>query len=271
MKQSNQTISHHILRWMGILLVAIVWTSALLFGLYILTYYALNFFRGDYETWNKLLPGLYDADNKLATIGMGLHFIAGGIILILGCIQLMSTIREAYPVFHRWVGRLYIGAAIWAAIGGLVFILSKGTVGGVVMNLGFGLYGILMLLTAIQTIRYARLKRFEQHRAWALRLFALAIGSWLYRMDYGFWIMLTDGYGMEKGFTGTFDKIMSFFFYLPNLLVVEIFIARYQLFQNTAIRLLAALLLLFASLVLAVGTYYFVKILWGPAILQAWG
>jgi len=54
-----------------------------------------------------------------------------------------------------------------------------------------------------------------------------------------------------------------------HLLVAEVFIARYKLFQNAFIRIFAALILLFASLVLMVGTYYFVKMYWGPAILEA--
>ncbi len=267
----SKTLSHRILNWMGTFLVAIVWTSAVIFGIYILAFYVLDFFQGDYERWNLVLPGLYDASNKTATLGMGLHFVAGGIILVLGCIQLMQGIRRRYPAFHRWIGRVYVLASIFAAIGGLTFIFLKGTVGGLVMDIGFGLYGILMFLAAIQTIRYARLQQFEQHRAWALRLFALAIGSWLYRMDYGFWIILTGSYGMGEAFSGPFDKVMSFFFYLPNLLVAEVFIARYQVLKNTAARLVAALALFLAGFVLLVGTYYFTKMLWGKVIMEVLG
>lgn len=268
MNQPTKTFSHNILKWMGAFLIFIVWASAFIFGLYILAFYARHFFQGNYEQWNKLLPGLYDSTTRLATIGMGLHFIAGGIILILGPIQLVERVRKMYPTFHHWAGRLYVGSALLASIGGIVFIAFKGTVGGTVMNIGFGLYGLLMFITAIQTIRFAMLKQFEKHRAWALRLFALAIGSWLYRMDYGFWIILTGGYGIGKAFDGPFDQIMSFFFYLPNLLVAEVFIARYQVLKNAIFRLLAALALLLAGVVLAVGTYYFVIMIWGPEILQ---
>lgn len=54
------------------------------------------------------------------------------------------------------------------------------------MDIGFGLYDILMLICAILTIRSNRAGEYSKHRVWAIRLFALAIGSWLYRMDYGY-------------------------------------------------------------------------------------
>jgi hypothetical protein len=92
------------------------------------------------------------------------------------------------------------------------------------MNIGFGLYGVLMFISAIATYRYAVVRDLDKHRAWAVRLYTLAIGSWLYRMDYGFWLLLTDGLGHTRTFSGPFDKVMAFFFYIPNLLVVEAFV-----------------------------------------------
>jgi len=131
------------------------------------------------------LPGLYQ-EGSTSTKGIGLHFAVGGIILVLGSIQLIEAIRVRYSAFHRWVGRVYVLCSLLAAVGGLAFIFIKGTIGGTVMNMGFALYGLLMLVCSVETFRHARAGRMEQHRAWALRLYALAIGSWLYRMDYGF-------------------------------------------------------------------------------------
>ena len=92
------------------------------------------------------------------------------------------------------------------------------------MDWGLGAYGLLTLLCAIQTYRAARAGFLNQHRVWALRLFALAIGSWLYRMEYGFWLLPAHGVGHTPMFSGWFDHIMAFFFYVPNLLLVELLI-----------------------------------------------
>jgi len=257
-----------IFRWTRILLITTVWVSAGLFGLYILSFYAAALYQGNLERWNEILPGLYDKSTQKATAGIGLHFAMGGIILILGSIQLVDAIRTRYLTFHRWVGRIYVVASILVAIGGLIFIVVKGTIGGPVMNVGFGLYGILMLVAAIETYRHAVAKNTDIHRAWALRLYALAIGSWLYRMDYGFWFLLADKAGHNNTFTGPFDYVMAFFFYIPNLLVAEIFIRS----QNNRrismwLNLVFTVILLSMTSFLLLGTYYFTKFYWGPAIV----
>ncbi|GAB2778120.1 DUF2306 domain-containing protein [Rhabdobacter roseus] len=261
-------LSAGLLRWTGVLLVSTVWVSAGLFGLYILAFYAAALYEGNMDRWNQVLPRLYEQNSAAATSGIGLHFAMGGIILILGSLQLIECVRQRFPALHRWVGRLYVVSAVLAAVGGLVFIALKGTIGGLVMNVGFSLYGLLMLIAGVETYRHAVARRLDRHRAWALRLYALAIGSWLYRMDYGFWIMLTDGLGHTKGFSGPFDHIMAFFFYLPNLLVAELFIRARSYQAPPALRLLASVVLLGATGFLLVGTYYFTLYYWGPAILS---
>jgi hypothetical protein len=257
-------------RWSGTALVCTVWISATLFGLYIVAFYVGALAEGQVAQWNQNLPGLYEPHSPAATSALGLHFLAGGVILILGCIQLISRVRTRWPALHRWLGRIYVSAALLAGLGGLTFILVVGTIGGRIMDVGFGLYGALMVLAAVQTYRYARARSLELHRAWALRLFALAIGSWLYRMDYGFWLLLGGGRGHTHDFHGPFDHVMAFFFYLPNLLIVEAFI-RAQSTTSPKIRLSAAALFAGATGFLLLGTYYFTKLYWGPAILHRLG
>lgn len=267
-RPGTQHVSAVVLRWTSIGLVATVWVSATLFGLYILAFYAGALAEGDMQRWNAVLPQIYARDTPVSTAGMAMHFAAGGIILILGCIQLIQAIRTRFPAIHRWLGRVYVSASFLAGVGGLTFILTKGTVGGTPMDIGFGLYGVLMLLAAVQTIRHARARRMDAHRAWALRLFALAIGSWLYRMDYGFWLLLTDGAGHTEDFRGPFDIVMAFFFYLPNLLIVEAFIRARRVAAAPALNIGAAGVLAVATGFLLLGTYFFTTEYWGPAILH---
>jgi uncharacterized membrane protein len=256
------------LTWSIRALVSSAWVSTALFGLYILAFYAAAAVDGDLSRWNEGLPRLYETHTPVATGGIGLHFAAGGLILALGCIQFIAPLRARYPQVHRWIGRVYVLAALCAGIGGLTFILAKGAIGGAVMDVGFGLYGALTVLAAVQAYRYARVRDIAQHRAWAMRLFALAIGSWLYRMDYGFWFMLADGAGHQKDFRGAFDMIMDFFFYIPNLIVVELLLRTQYAGARRAVRLSLAATFLCATVFLAVGTYFFTRHYWGPAILE---
>lgn len=257
-----------ILNAMRVLLTATVWVSAGIFGLYILAFYAAAWAGGNMTKWNGILPDLYDPNTLTATTSIGIHFAAGGIILILGSLQLITPLRRRFPAFHRWVGRLYIVSSVAAAIGGLIFIYIKGTVGGTVMDIGFTLYGILMLVAALATYRYAVTGKFDQHRAWALRLYALAIGSWLYRMDYGFWSAITGNIGHLDNFHGPFDKFMAFFFYLPNLAVVEVIIRAKGNKSSPWTNMASSVLLLGVIAFLWLATYEFTRRLWGPPILE---
>ena len=244
------------LNWSGRLLIVTVWLSAGLFGLYILAFYAFSVYSGNMMNWNHVLPDLYKENSVVSTTGIGIHFLAGGIILLLGSIQLLDWVRMKYPSLHRWVGRLYLVSSLFAAIGGLTFIAIRGTVGGLMMDIGFSLYGILMLVATVLTYHYAVRGRFESHYAWALRLYALAIGSWLYRMDYGFWTLLTGGLGRTSNFSGPFDQIMDFFFYVPNLLVAEVFIRVKKLKTHPILKITASLILMVATGFILMGTYF---------------
>ncbi|HKU16021.1 MAG TPA: DUF2306 domain-containing protein [Steroidobacteraceae bacterium] len=259
------------LQWAVRALTATCWTSAALFGLYILAFYAAALVDGNIAKWNESLPRLYESHTPAATAGIGMHFAAGGIILALGCIQLVQPLRAHYPAVHRWIGRVYVTAAFLAGVGGLTFIAAKGTIGGTTMDVGFGIYGVLTAAAAIQTYRHARARRLDAHRAWAMRLFALAIGSWLYRMEYGFWFLLADGAGHAKDFSGPFDALMAFFFYVPNLLVVEALLRAPRASMSQAARWTTAAAFGCATLFLLLGTYYFTKFYWGPAILARIG
>lgn len=122
--------SQRLLKYATKFLGSIVWGSALVFGIYILAFYALGYLTGDTDRWNKVLPGLYDPTNAGSTGGIALHFLAGGIILVLGCVQLLEKVRIKHPALHRFSGRIYVLACVLAAIGGLAFFLLKGTIGG---------------------------------------------------------------------------------------------------------------------------------------------
>jgi hypothetical protein len=267
-RRAYPPLMDRLLGWSWAGLAGVTWISAGLFGLYILAFYAGALYDGEATKWNEILPGLYDPDRAAATAGIGLHFAAGGLILALGGIQLIGAIRTRWPAVHRWIGRVYVTASLLAGLGGITFILTSGTIGGPVMSLGFGLYGVLTVLCAVQAFRHARARRFDVHRAWALRLFALAIGSWLYRMDYGFWLLFTGGAGHTGDFHGPFDQVMAFFFYIPNLLVVEMLLRSTRKGASLAGKISAAAAFVAATGFLLLGTYYFTKFYWGPAIVH---
>ena len=160
----------------------------------------------------------FHAAEPLATISIYAHMLTGGIITLLAPLQLVTGIRQRWPALHRVLGRVVAGLAVITAVGGLGYIALFGTIGGTFMNAGFALYGVLMLLSAGMTVRYA-MRRDPRHRLWAERLVILALASWLYRVHYGIWELTTGGIGTRPDFSGLFDQVQVFAFYLPYLLI----------------------------------------------------
>ncbi len=179
------------------------------------------------------LSGDPDAQGRLAgsVLSDGFifgHMVVGGIVTLLAVVQLAGVVRERWPRAHRLSGRTLAIFALITGVGGLGYITLRGTIGGSVMNAGFGLYGALMILCAVQAPRYAMAGDYARHRRWGLRLIILALGSWIYRVHYGIWYGTTCtigpeicGIGANAEFTGRFDVIQMFAFYLPYLLVLQ--------------------------------------------------
>lgn len=265
---SGETSAQGTLRWSARLLVAVSWISGAIFGAYILIFFGGSALGGNAAQWNESLDGLHDPASLWGTLAIGAHFLTGGILLLLGPVQLIGTVRRALPALHRWLGRLYVLAAALAGAGGLGFIAANGTIGGPLMDVGFGLYGALMILAAERTFTHARARRTERHRAWAIRLFALTVGSWLYRMEYGFWFLTMGRLGHTGDFRGAFDAVMMFFFYLPNLAVAELFIRARGSVGHRTTTLAAAAVLLATSAFVIVATWVFTADYWGPGIMR---
>jgi hypothetical protein len=88
-------------------------------------------------------------------------------------------------------------------------------------------------------------------------------------MEYGFWLPLTHDAGHTALFRGPVDAVMDFFFYVPNLLLAEAFVRARAAPAGAPARAIASAALLLATGVVALGTFYFTRVLWGPAILAA--
>ena len=159
------------------------------------------------------------------------HMIFGGVITVLAVIQWSGPLRRWWPRLHRISGRLLAILACLTGLGGLTYIALNGTIGGPEMSAGFGLYGALMVVAAIQTLRLAMAGQYAQHRRWAARLIVLCLASWLYRVHYGLFYALVCGQGADgclpystPEFSGIFDRVQNWAFYLPYLVLVEIWV-----------------------------------------------
>jgi len=196
-----------------------------LFGSYI-ALRAIGATPRNFGQWMPLLSGLAlpTISDWIANLGIGLHFLMGTVLVLAWPILLSARIRAKHRRVHRWTGRVYVCAGLLAGMGGISFILTHGTFSRAAA-VAFSVWGGLMMFSSVMAYVHARAKRFDRHRAWAIRLFAMVLGSWLFDIEIQAWKDLTGGIGMHAdGASGPFDLALLYLFFVPNLLAAEFFI-----------------------------------------------
>lgn len=199
------------------------------FGAYIILRAAGATIR-NFEQWHGLLAGLPmpTASEWIANLGIGMHFAMGSVLVLAWPILLSAHIRVRHRVVHRWTGRIYVAAGFLAGAGGLSYILTHGTFSRTAA-FAFSAWGVVMMFSAVMAYVHARARRFDLHRAWAIRLFAMVLGSWLFDIEIQAWTDWAGGIGMHAdGASGPFDMAVLFLFFVPNLLVAECFIRNFH-------------------------------------------
>ncbi|KRG72114.1 hypothetical protein ABB29_00210 [Pseudoxanthomonas dokdonensis] len=249
-----------VIHWLGRFLRLATWLGLAGFGLYI-ALRATGRTPANFSQWRALIERLpmHTASEWIANIGIGVHFLAGMILVLAWPILFSARIRAEHRLVHRWTGRVYVSAALLAGGGGLSFILGHGAYVPAA-SVAFGIWGALMMSSAVMAFVHARARRFSQHRAWAIRLFALVLGSWLFDLEFRAWKDLAGGVGIGSGDTmGPFDHAILYLFFVPNLLVAECCIRNLHrpsrwpaAFRWPARLLLAAAALVFAYAIIVV-------------------
>jgi uncharacterized membrane protein len=110
-----------------------------------------------------------------------LHAVSAGLALMLGPWQFVTRLREQRPRLHRAIGWGYASCLL---VGGLTALpLALQADGGPWGRLGFGLLGLLWLVTTAIALVYIRARRVAAHRRWMLRSFALTAGGITLRLQ----------------------------------------------------------------------------------------
>lgn len=220
-------------RWVGTTFYYAALPGLTVFGAYILLRATGATFK-NFDQWHGLVSGqpMRTLADWAGNVGIGIHYFMGAVLVLAWPILFSSRIRARHRLVHRWTGRVYVTAGLLAGAGGLSFILAHHN--GSAPHTAFAIWGGVMILSAVMAYVHARAKRFDLHRAWAIRLFAMVLGSWIFDLEYRAWEDLAGGvgFGTEKG-PGWFDYAINYLFFVPNLLVAECFIR--NLHKRTAL------------------------------------
>lgn len=112
-----------------------------------------------------------------------LHRIGGTILLAAGLLQFSAKLRRERPKLHRVIGYVYVVLAISAGCSG-IYLGVRVPFGGVAETIPAVLFGAALVVTTVVALRLARQRRFEIHREWMVRSFALTLGPIAQRVYY---------------------------------------------------------------------------------------
>jgi uncharacterized membrane protein len=233
------------------------------------SFYALTALRGDYHKWNftnGYVPGF-----SMGNTAVVMHVASAVIIMLAGAVQLVPQIRNRFPVFHRWNGRIYMLTAVTLSVAGLYMTWIRGSVGDLSVHLGSTLNAVLIWLCGGMALRYALARDFKTHRRWALRFFLVVSASWFFRIGFFLSFLVFKGpFGFDPvTFRGPFLTFMSFAQFLIPLAVLEIYL-RAQDRPGALRRMATAGVLFVLTLVMGAGLFAVAMAQWVPQVKAAY-
>jgi len=240
----------------------------LIFAAYVSGFYGRPAARGEFEAWNKVLPHGYVPGDTTANVVLALHLFFAVIITVGGVLQLLPKLRQWAPALHRWNGRVYLSTALVMSIGGLFMVWSRSNIGGIWQHVAISMNALLIIYCAFMTYRYARARRIDLHRQWALRLFMVVSGVWFFRIGLMLWIVVNQGpVGFDPDtFQGPALDILAFSAYVVMpLLILELYL-RAQKSQANWPHVAMAVSLVILALLTAAGVASATMIVWLPRL-----
>jgi uncharacterized membrane protein YozB (DUF420 family) len=100
------------------------------------------------------------------------HIFLGSVALLAACLQVWPWVRRSHLAAHRWSGRVYVTAALSASV--CVMIISPMGLYGANQRVANTMLALLWFGTTLAGFRAVRHGRYDDHRQWMLRSFALA-------------------------------------------------------------------------------------------------
>ncbi|WP_375202964.1 DUF2306 domain-containing protein [Hyphococcus sp.] len=258
---------HRLLGFSGVL-----WFLAAAAGQSIFVYYvaasyipalAQNGYPGLADT---ALPKGYVAGDLIGNLAIAFHVLIAIVIIGGGPLQLTPQIRNRFPAFHRYLGRIYVVTAAVTSAAGLHLVWTRGVPGGMIGHIAISLDAVLIWICAAIAVRFAMTRQIDRHRRWAMRLFMVASAVWFFRIGLMFWFMTTGGIGIDpETFEGPFLTFMYFAQMAIPLLVLQLYFHA-QDSRRAGLKLAAALVVLAATGVTALGSFAATMGMWLPRL-----
>lgn len=173
--------------------IALMWTLALFVGAFNLRYLVLSPAANDaFEAHSAASFSKFAPKRPLPVFAFASHnrpllllHIAGGFVaLIVGLFQFLPRLRSQRPAIHRRLGKIYLAAVAIGSAGGLPlsYLALRHMPDDIRQallptTLAFATLAITWpILTGMAYLR-VRQRRFDEHRAWMMRSYALTFAA----------------------------------------------------------------------------------------------
>ena len=134
-----------------------------------------------YLTWNldaNRIP--LDPDVAWHFLSIAVHAVPASLALLIGPLQFLPRLRASRPKMHRTLGKAYL---LCVLLGGVTSVAAAlASTSGLAAQLRFLLLAAAWLYSGAQAYRTARAGRFDLHRAWMIRNYALTFAAVLLRV-----------------------------------------------------------------------------------------
>lgn len=227
------------------------------FSAYIAAFYGPAMASGDYQAWSALsalgarayVPG-DDVGNRF----FGFHALAAGVVAFGGALQLIPQVRNRWPRFHRWNGRVFLVTVLGLALSGFWLVWVRGSAPSQLNGVSTTINGVLILAFAGLAYANARARRFQAHQRWALRLYLVSNAQWFLRVGMFAYLVATMAAGRQPSMSGLFPTLWTFGCFLVPLAMAELYL-RARDHGGAVSRLAVATALVALTLAMAAGAF----------------
>jgi hypothetical protein len=250
--------------------IAAVLIGQWIFGLYILVRFTMPWLLGDLNEsqFSNMIRGYKNGEIFNNAILL-LHIIPVMLISLSATFQLVPFIRNRFPAFHRWNGRLFLTIGFFGAISGLYMTWGIGSRFTALGAIGVTLNGLLIPAFVFYAWRTAIQKKFRLHRRLAVHAFILINGVWSVRLYLMAWFMVNPGgLGNTRTIDGPADIAISFASYLLPMAVAELAFWAEKRNSPKSI-LIGSIFITLMAIITTVGVFAASTMMWLPRITAA--
>jgi len=108
------------------------------------------------------------------------HLAGGATTMLLGALQFVRRLRTAWPVLHRWTGRLYLAGVAVGCVGAAGLVATSPA--PVSIRLAFAATGLAWIVTSATGFIAIRGGQVQVHRRWMIRSYLVTLAPVTFRV-----------------------------------------------------------------------------------------